>query len=213
MRAVRVCHRHGVPLVPRGGGTSVAGNAVTEGVVLDLSRHMDQILDIDPGNGLARVEPGVVLDDLREAAAPHGLTFGPDPSTHSRCTIGGMIGNDACGSHSVAWGRTSDNVVELDVVLADGTRMTVGRHTPREIEEAVAAGGERGRVLARLRALVERHLAAIRFEVTLGEGQALTISVPGRPDEPGQALEISRAGGKLRVTGADPVPELARAGQ
>ncbi|MFI6575891.1 FAD-binding and (Fe-S)-binding domain-containing protein [Nocardiopsis sp. NPDC050513] len=165
VRAVRVCHRHGVPLVPRGGGTSVAGNAVTEGVVLDLSRHMDRILELDPENGLARVEPGVVLDDLRAAAAPHGLTFGPDPSTHSRCTLGGMIGNDACGSHSVAWGRTSDNVLELDVVLADGTRMTVGRHTPQEIEDAVAAGGERGRILSRLRALVERNLADIRREL------------------------------------------------
>ena len=165
VRAVRVCHRHGVPLVPRGGGTSVAGNAITEGVVLDLSRHMDRILEVDPEEGVARVEPGVVLDDLREAAAPHGLTFGPDPSTHNRCTIGGMIGNDACGSHSVAWGRTSDNVVELDVVLADGTRMAVGRHTAQEIEAIVAEGGERGRVFDGLRALVDRHLADIRLEL------------------------------------------------
>ncbi|MEU5849455.1 FAD-binding and (Fe-S)-binding domain-containing protein [Saccharopolyspora shandongensis] len=165
VRAVRVCYRHGVPLVARGGGTSVAGNAITEGVVLDLSKHLNRILKINHERGWARVEPGVVLDDLRAAAAPHGLTFGPDPSTHSRCTLGGMIGNDACGSHSVAWGRTSDNVIELDVVLADGTQMTVGQHTSAEIDDIIASGGERGRVFAQLRTLVDRHRAEIRLEL------------------------------------------------
>ncbi|MEV4644287.1 FAD-binding and (Fe-S)-binding domain-containing protein [Saccharopolyspora sp. NPDC049357] len=165
VRTVRVCYRHGVPLVPRGGGTSVAGNAIAEGLVLDLSKHLNRILEIDTEGGWARVEPGVVLDDLRAAAAPHGLTFGPDPSTHSRCTLGGMIGNDACGSHSVAWGRTSDNVVELEVVLADGTRMTVGQHTSDEIDRIIADGGERGRVFAQLRTLVDRYRAEIRLEL------------------------------------------------
>ncbi|GAB3288134.1 FAD-binding and (Fe-S)-binding domain-containing protein [Parasphingorhabdus pacifica] len=165
VRTVRVCFRHGVPLVPRGGGTSIAGNAITEGLVLDVSKHLNRVLEVDPEGGRARVQPGVVLDDLRAAAASHGLTFGPDPSTHNRCTLGGMIGNDACGSHSVAWGRTSQNVLELDVVLADGTQMTVGQHTAGDIDDIVARGGERGRIFQQLRTLVERHRAEIRLEL------------------------------------------------
>src|SRR5690625_1475525 len=126
LRAIRdVCATNGVPIVARGAGTSIAGQALGTGVVVDCSRHMNRILDIDPDAGTARVQPGVVLDRLQEAAASHGLRFGPDPSTHSRCTIGGMIGNDACGSHSVRWGRTADNVVALDVLTGDGTPLTV----------------------------------------------------------------------------------------
>ncbi|TQM05928.1 FAD-binding and (Fe-S)-binding domain-containing protein [Pseudonocardia kunmingensis] len=142
------CRAHGVPLTARGRGTSIAGNAVGPGVVLDTSRHLTRILEIDPERRTARVEPGVVLDELQAAARPHGLRFGPDPSTHSRCTIGGMIGNNACGSHSVAWGKTSENVEELDVLLADGTRMQLG------------AGQEH----PRLQELVSRHLGEIRRE-------------------------------------------------
>jgi FAD/FMN-containing dehydrogenase len=95
------CREVGVPVTARGGGTSMAGNAIGPGVVLDFSREMDRILQIDPWAGTARVEAGVVLDDLRRAVAPYGLTFGADPSSHSRCTLGGMIGNDACGNRSV----------------------------------------------------------------------------------------------------------------
>ncbi|WP_112282322.1 FAD-binding and (Fe-S)-binding domain-containing protein [Prauserella muralis] len=151
LRAIlRVCRAHGVPVTARGAGTSIAGQALGEGVVIDCSRHLNRILSLDPENRTARVQPGVVLDALRAAAAEHGLTFGPDPSTHSRCTIGGMIGNDACGSHSVAWGRTADNVVALDVLTADGTRMELGKGLPP---------GPRG---DELRALVDGHLALLR---------------------------------------------------
>jgi len=115
-----VCARLGVPVTARGGGTSVAGNAIGPGVVLDLSRHLHKILSIDVTSRTAVLEPGTVLDDLQGAARPHGLRFGPDPSTHSRCTLGGMIGNDACGSHALAYGRTSDNVLALQVVDAQG---------------------------------------------------------------------------------------------
>ena len=97
--------KHDVPVLPRGAATSIGGQAVNEAVVIDFSRYLRSVLSIDPKQAVARVQPGVVLDDLRTAAAPHGLTFGPDPSTHSRCTLGGMIGNNACGSHSVAWAR------------------------------------------------------------------------------------------------------------
>jgi FAD/FMN-containing dehydrogenase/Fe-S oxidoreductase len=124
---VAVCRAHDVPVVVRGAGTSIAGNATGTGVVIDTSRHLTGILGIDPASRTARVEPGVVLADLQAAAAPYGLRFGPDPSTQTRCTIGGMIGNNACGSHSVAWGTTAANVEELDVLGYDGTRRTVRR--------------------------------------------------------------------------------------
>ena len=122
---VAACRAHGVPVLPRGAGTSIAGQAVNTAVVLDF-KHLNRILELDPEARTARVEPGVVCDALRDAARPHGLTFGPDPSTHNRCTLGGMIGNNACGSHSVAWGKTVDNVHILDVLTYRGERLTVG---------------------------------------------------------------------------------------
>lgn len=127
---LRVCREHATPVVPRGGGTSIAGQATGTGVVLDFTRHMRRITELDPGSRTAVVQPGVVLDDLRAAAAPHGLTFGPDPSTHSRCTLGGMIGNNSCGSHSVAWGTTADNVRSLRVLRYGGESLHVGRDLP-----------------------------------------------------------------------------------
>ncbi|PSK93822.1 FAD/FMN-containing dehydrogenase [Haloactinopolyspora alba] len=154
----------GLTVVPRGGGTSLAGNAIGSGIVLDLT-SVDRIVDVDPDRRTARVQPGVVLDDLRSAAAPHGLTFGPDPSTHSRCTLGGMIGNNSCGSHSVAWGTTADNVEDLDVVLADGTRMTVAANSRRELDRRAGTPGAEGRVHAALRELVTTELATIRREL------------------------------------------------
>ena len=123
--AIAVCREHDVPLLPVGARTSIAGQAVNTAVMLDFSR-MNAIVAIDPEARTARVQPGVVLDALRDAARPHGLTFGPDPSTHNRCTLGGMIGNNACGSHSVAWGKTVDNVHTLDVLTYRGERLTVG---------------------------------------------------------------------------------------
>ncbi|MFJ9677975.1 FAD-binding and (Fe-S)-binding domain-containing protein [Streptomyces sp. NPDC101194] len=125
--ALAVCRAHAVPVVPRGGGTSIAGQSTGTGVVLDLTRHLQRIVELDAGSRTAVVQPGVVLDDLRAAAAPHGLTFGPDPSTHSRCTLGGMIGNNSCGAHSVAWGTTADNVQALTVTRYGGDTLRLGR--------------------------------------------------------------------------------------
>ncbi|MGH3318831.1 MAG: FAD-binding and (Fe-S)-binding domain-containing protein [Streptosporangiaceae bacterium] len=159
---VAACRDHGVPLVSRGGGTSIAGNSTGDGVVLDASRHFNRILEIDPDRRVARVEPGVVLDDLRAAAGAYGLTFGPDPSTHSRCTIGGMLGNNSCGAHSVAWGKTVDNVDSLDVLLYDGTRLTVGPTSRKELEQRAASPGRAGTVHAALRDLVDDNLALLR---------------------------------------------------
>ena len=137
--ALDVCRAYGVPLTVRGAGTSVAGNAIGTGVVLDLSRHLDRLLDLDPQARTAVVQPGVVLDSLQRAAAPHGLRFGPDPSTHARCTIGGMIGNNACGAHALAYGRTADNVVELDVLTGTGERLLARAGTTTPAVEAVLA--------------------------------------------------------------------------
>ncbi|MFF3765737.1 FAD-binding and (Fe-S)-binding domain-containing protein [Streptomyces sp. NPDC001922] len=122
-----VCREHRLPVVPRGGGTSIAGQATGVGVVLDFTRHMNRIVSVDPEHRTAVVQPGVILDELRRAAGAHGLTFGADPSTHARCTLGGMIGNNSCGSHSVAWGTTADSVHELDVLAYGGERVRLGR--------------------------------------------------------------------------------------
>ncbi|MFJ3365854.1 FAD-binding and (Fe-S)-binding domain-containing protein [Streptomyces violaceoruber] len=145
---LEVCRERGVPVVARGGGTSIAGQATGTGVVLDFTRHMNRLVGIDPEARTAVVQPGLVLDRLQDAAAPHGLRFGPDPSTHGRCTLGGMIGNNSCGSHSVAWGTTADSVRELSVLTARGRRLRLGREwsgAPEGLRELV--DGE----LARLR--------------------------------------------------------------
>ncbi|MFH9709187.1 FAD-binding and (Fe-S)-binding domain-containing protein [Streptomyces luteogriseus] len=160
---VRACREAGVPVTARGGGTSMAGNAVGPGVVLDLSRYMNRILDIDVEARTARVEAGVVLDALRSATALHGLDFGPDPSSHSRCTLGGMIGNDACGNRSVRDGRTSGHVVALEIVTADGVRAVAdhtGLHPVDPREGALVA-----RLEADLKRLVAENLALIRTEL------------------------------------------------
>ena len=116
--ALAVAREHAVALTTRGGGTSIAGNSIGAGIVLDFSRHMNRILAVDPDTRTAVVQPGAVLDDITRAAAPYGLRFGPDPSTHARATIGGSIGNNACGSRALAYGRTADNVIALDVLTA-----------------------------------------------------------------------------------------------
>ncbi|MEQ4723521.1 FAD-binding and (Fe-S)-binding domain-containing protein [Nonomuraea sp. B19D2] len=160
---VRACHELGVPVTARGGGTSMAGNAVGPGVVLDFSRHMRRVLNIDPRTRTARVEAGVVLDDLRALAAREGLTFGPDPSSHSRCTLGGMIGNDACGNRSVRHGRTGAHVESLEIVTADGVLAYAERGGLRAADPA---DGERIAALEKeLRRLVEENLAPIRTEL------------------------------------------------
>src|SRR3954453_24026801 len=124
-----VCRAHGVPVLSRGGGTSLAGQCVNRAVVIDFSKYLHHVAEIDVARRRVRVQPGLVLDDLRAALAPHGLTYGPDPSTHSHCTLGGMLGNNSCGVHSVMaefygpGARTSDHVESLDVVTGDGVRM------------------------------------------------------------------------------------------
>ena len=158
--AIGVCRELGIPLVSRGAGTSIAGNAVSSGVILDFSRHLNRVVSLDPVAASAVVQPGVILDDLQAAAAPHGLRFGPDPSTHARCTLGGMIGNNACGSRALGYGRTVDNVIDLDLLLADGRTFTASRN-------ALAAphmAGPESALLSTLDTLVSQNLGLIRTE-------------------------------------------------
>jgi len=161
-----VCRRTGVPLTARGAGTSIAGNAVGAGVVLDFSRHMNRVLGVDPQARTAVVQPGAVLDTVTAAAAGHGLRFGPDPSTHARATVGGALGNNACGARALAYGRAADNAVELDVVTGSGVRFTARRHGREGLRPAgtAGAGGPAAKLLTGLDTLVRERLALIRTE-------------------------------------------------
>ncbi len=161
--ALEVCRAEGLALTARGAGTSIAGNAVGTGVVLDFSRHMNRVLSVDPESRTAVVQPGVVLDALTAAAAPYGLRFGPDPSTHARATIGGSLGNNACGARALAYGRSSDNAVELDVVTGTGVRLTARRYG-RDGLRAAGEGGPAAGLTAGLDTLVRDRLALIRTE-------------------------------------------------
>ena len=159
---VGACREVGAPILGRGGGTSLGGQCCNVAVVVDCSKYMHRVLEIDPEARLARVEPGCVLDDLRDAANEHGLTFGPDPATHDRCTLGGMIGNNSCGVHSVMAGRTVDNVRELEVLTPDGVRMWVGSTSDEELERIVGDDGRRGEIYSRLREIRDAHAERIR---------------------------------------------------
>nr|WP_257136530.1 FAD-binding and (Fe-S)-binding domain-containing protein [Streptomyces sp. f150] len=201
--ALTVCQEYGVPVVPRGGGTSIAGQATGTGLVLDLTRHLRAILDLDPAARTAVVQPGVILDDLRAAAAPHGLTFGPDPSTHSRCTLGGMIGNNSCGAHSVAWGTTADNVRGLSVVRYGGQalRLEQGSGTGPAGVDARGAGeahGPRG-----VSELVASHLALLRTGYPdlprRISGYALDALLPEHPGGPDPVRAFCGSEGTLGV--------------
>jgi FAD/FMN-containing dehydrogenase/Fe-S oxidoreductase len=159
---VELCREHDTPVLPRGGGTSLAGQCCNVAVVIDFSKYLNRILEIDPQTSRARVEPGCVLDVLRDAAEKHHLTFGPDPSTHAHNCLGGMIGNDSCGVHSVMAGRTADNVHSLDVLTYDGLRMTVGPTSEFELEKIIREGGRRGEIYAGLKSIRDRYAQEIR---------------------------------------------------
>lgn len=192
--AVALCREYGVPLVPRGAGTSIGGQAIGPGaVVLDFRQHLNRVLGVDPGARTARVEPGAVLDDLQAAARPYGLRFGPDPSTHSRCTLGGMIGNDSCGAHSVIWGRTADNLESLDLLLADGTELTVtGPLSPAERDRLRNRPGREGELHRALQDLTAAHLPVLRQGMPglprRTSGYALDALLPERGHDLARAL-------------------------
>src|SRR5471030_1628474 len=143
-KTIELARKHNAPILSRGAGTSLAGQCCNVAIVMDMSKHLNQILEIDPIGKFARVEPGVILDTLRHQAEKYGLTFGPDPATHSRCTLGGMLGNNSCGVHAVAWGKTVDNVEALQIHTYDGLTLEVGRTSDNELTGIIRAGGRRG---------------------------------------------------------------------
>ena len=155
--AVATCRKFNAPMLPRGAGTSLAGQSCNVAVVLDFTKYMNQILELNVEQRYARVQPGLVLDTLRDRAETHGLTFAPDPSTHNRCTIGGMIGNNSCGTHSLLGGKTVDNVEELKILLYDGTQITVGVTSASEPDSIVREGGRRGEIYAKLQAIRDQY--------------------------------------------------------
>ena len=164
IKAMEVCHLYNAPILSRGAGTSIAGQCVNVAVVFDFSKYMNNVLEINPEEGYAWVQPGCILDTLRDAAEQHGLTFGPDPATHDRCTLGGMIGNNSCGVHSVMAGRTQDNIEALDILTYDGTRLTVSTTTPEELDALAAQEGRIGRIYTDLRELRDRYSQHVRQE-------------------------------------------------
>jgi FAD/FMN-containing dehydrogenase/Fe-S oxidoreductase len=162
LAAISVCREFGAPLLCRGGGTSLAGQCCNVAVVLDFSKYMAKILEIDPARRVARVQPGVVLDHLRNTAEKYHLTFAPDPATHDRCTLGGMIGNNSCGVHSVMAGKTDDNIEELEIVTYDGVRMKVGQTSPDDLRRISAEPGRRGQIYSSLTNISEEYAGLIR---------------------------------------------------
>jgi FAD/FMN-containing dehydrogenase/Fe-S oxidoreductase len=172
--AISICKEFGAPLLCRGGGTSLAGQCCNVAVVLDFTRYMGNILEIDPARRIARVQPGVVLDHLRNAAEKHHLTFAPDPASHDRCTIGGMIGNNSCGVHSIMGGKTDDNIETLEVVTYDGVRLILGSGGRIELcgdsrprlsggpELSGRSNGRFGQIKSALRQIVETYATQIR---------------------------------------------------
>ncbi|HZU09164.1 MAG TPA: FAD-binding and (Fe-S)-binding domain-containing protein [Pseudacidobacterium sp.] len=160
--AVSICREVGAPVLARGGGTSLAGQCCNVAVVLDFSKYMRNIHWLDAEKKQAHVEPGIVLDRVREAAEEHHLTFAPDPATHNRCTLGGMIGNNSCGVHALMGGKTVDNIHSLDVLLYDGTRMTVGPTSEDELSAIITAGGRKGEIYAGLRRIRDQYADLIR---------------------------------------------------
>ncbi|HSM87610.1 MAG TPA: FAD-linked oxidase C-terminal domain-containing protein [Candidatus Limnocylindrales bacterium] len=159
---VRVARQFGAPILSRGGGTSLAGQCCNTALVIDWSKYVNEVLEINSTRRIARVRPGCILDKLRNAASGHGLTFGPDPATHDHCTLGGMLGNNSCGVHAQMAGAVSNNVESMDVLLYDGTRMTVGWMSEKELEEGIRRGGRVGNILAGIKNLRLRYAGEIR---------------------------------------------------
>jgi len=149
-KTVELCRKFEAPIIMRGGGTSLAGQGCNVAVLIDCSKYLNRVISVDGILRLAEVEPGCILDNLRSVAQRHQLTFGPDPATHDHNTLGGMIGNNSCGVHSVMAGRTSDNVEALDILTYDGLRFEVGPTGENELRQHLAAGGRRAEIFRQL---------------------------------------------------------------
>src|SRR5213592_1440846 len=160
---VAACRKFGAPITCRGGGTSLAGQCCNVAVIIDFTKYMNRVIELDVEKKLARIEPGLILDELQNKLKKRGLIFGPDPATHSHCAIGGMLGNNSCGVHSVmteSYGggaRCSDNVRELEVLLYNGTIMRVGKTDDADLARVVREGGRRAQIYKRLVDLREKY--------------------------------------------------------
>ncbi|MFE9097590.1 FAD-binding and (Fe-S)-binding domain-containing protein [Streptomyces sp. NPDC007264] len=161
-RTVEVCARFGAPVLSRGGGTSLAGQATNTAVIIDWTKYCHALVSVDPDARTCVVEPGLVLDELNRRLADHRLQFGPKPSTHSHCALGGMIGNNSCGASAQAYGKTVDNVRRLEVLAYDGTRMWVGPTSKAERAQIAAEGGRRGEIYDGLDRIVGAYLGDVR---------------------------------------------------
>jgi len=159
---MRLCRMHGAPVLSRGGGTSLCGQCCNFAVILDFSKYCNQILELNHREKYVRVQPGIVLDKVRSAAEKYNLTFGPDPATHTHCTLGGMIGNNSCGVHALMAGKTDENVLELDVLTYDGLHLKVGQSSEAELESVIREGGRRGEIYAGLKRLRDKYANLIR---------------------------------------------------
>ena len=162
LAALLVAREHGVPVLPRGGGTALAGQTCNHAIVIDFSKHMRSVLEVSPEERWARVQPGIVNNHLSAAVRQHGLMYGPDPVTSQRATVGGGIGNNSCGPHSVIYGKTLDHVLEVDAILSDGSRTHFAPITGRPLEERMTVGGLEGAVYREVRRLAHDHADEIR---------------------------------------------------
>src|SRR4030088_555945 len=162
LTTVSLCREHNAPLLPRGGGTSLAGQCCNVAIILDFSKYMASILEIDPARRIARVQPGVILDHLRNETEKYQLTFAPDPATHDRCTLGGMIGNNSCGVHSIMAGKTDDNIESLEILTYDGLRMKVGATSTEELNRICAAGGRHAEIYTKLQTIAATYGDLVR---------------------------------------------------
>ncbi|PQV44167.1 FAD binding domain-containing protein [Paraburkholderia sp. BL21I4N1] len=209
-RALEICNEYAVPFLTRGGGTSQNGQCVNVAVVADVSKCVNRIVWIDPNARTAIVEPGVVCDTLRDAGEKYGLTFGPDPATHSLCTLGGMIGNNSYGAHSVMAGKTADNVAALQIATYDGARFWVGPTQEDRLERIIEKGGRKGEIYRQLRDLRDRYSDAIRREFPQMRRRVSGFNLDQLLPENG--FNVARAGWHRRHLRGDAASEGAPCG-
>src|SRR5205823_6876067 len=162
IQTVAACRKFGAPVLSRGGGTSLAGQCCNVAIVMDWSKYLHGVIELNPLQKYARVQPGTICDTLRDAAKPYTLTWGPDPATHDHCTFGGMLGNNSCGVHAQMAGKAAENVLSMDILLYDGTQMTVGSMNDSELEQEIAKGGRAGNIYTQLKTLRARYANLIR---------------------------------------------------
>ena len=162
---VELCRKYRVPILSRGGGTSLAGQCCNVAVVMDMSKYYNQILELNVKEKFARIQPGLVLDRLRHPAERHGLTFGPDPATHNHCTLGGMMGNNSCGVHAQRWGKTQGNILEMEILLYDGTILTVGETTPQELDHICSGSDRKAQIYSGLKKIRDTYAHEIEARI------------------------------------------------